>query len=129
MAVQFKLIGLVVADLEASLDFYRRLGIEVPADHDGGHVDVQLPGGVILAWDTIETIHSFDPEWRPPTGGHRAALAFQCDSVDEVDRMYADLVKAGAEAHKEPWDAFWGMRYAIVHDPDGNSVELFCPTS
>ena len=36
---------------------------------------------------------------------------------------------AGAEAHKEPWDAFWGMRYAIVHDPDGNSVELFCPTS
>jgi catechol 2,3-dioxygenase-like lactoylglutathione lyase family enzyme len=129
MAVQFKVIGLVVADLEASLDFYRRLGIEVPADTGTGHVQASLPGGLTLAWDTIETIHSFDPEWQPPHGGHRTALAFQCDSVDEVDRVYADLVKAGAEAHKEPWDAFWGMRYAIVHDPDGNSVELFCPTS
>jgi len=129
MAVQFTLIGLVVADLDASLDFYRRLGIDVPADNGTGHVQATLPGGIELAWDTIETIHSFDPEWQPPTGGHRAALAFRCDSVDEVDRVYADLVKAGAEAHKEPWDAFWGMRYAIVHDPDGNSVELFCPTS
>ena len=129
MAVQFTLIGLVVADLDASLDFYRRLGIDVPADNGTGHVQATLPGGIELAWDTVETIHSFDPEWQPPTGGHRAALAFQCDSTDEVDRVYADLVKAGAEPHKEPWDAFWGMRYAIVHDPDGNSVELFCPTS
>jgi uncharacterized glyoxalase superfamily protein PhnB len=27
----------------------------------------------------------------------------------------------------EPWDAFWGQRYAVVHDPDGNGVDLFCP--
>ena len=32
---------------------------------------------------------------------------------------------AGYEGHKEPWDAFWGHRYAIVHDPDGNGVDLF----
>jgi uncharacterized glyoxalase superfamily protein PhnB len=24
-----------------------------------------------------------------------------------------------------PWDAFWGMRYAVVKDPDGNAVDLF----
>jgi hypothetical protein len=29
--------------------------------------------------------------------------------------------------HKLPWDAFWGMRYAVVHDPDGNGVDLFSP--
>jgi len=75
MAVQFTLIGLVVADLDASLDFYRRLGIDVPADNGTGHVQATLPGGIELAWDTIETIHSFDPEWQPPTGGHRAALS------------------------------------------------------
>ena len=49
--------------------------------------------------------------------------------VGPITELRKRLVKAGAEAHKEPWDAFWGMRYAIVHDPDGNSVELFCPTS
>src|SRR5947209_7003453 len=86
MALQFKVIGLVVSDLEASLAFYRRLGVAVPADHDSGHVHAPLPGGLVLAWDTVETIHSFDPEWTPPRGDHRVALAFQCDSPDEVDR-------------------------------------------
>jgi len=53
------------------------------------------------------------------------ALAFRCDSPDEVDETYAELVKAGYDGHKEPWDAFWGQRYSVLHDPDGNAVELF----
>jgi uncharacterized glyoxalase superfamily protein PhnB len=32
---------------------------------------------------------------------------------------------AGGSSHKEPWDAFWGMRYGQVEDPDGNVVDLF----
>jgi uncharacterized glyoxalase superfamily protein PhnB len=28
---------------------------------------------------------------------------------------------------KEPWDAFWGQRYAAVGDPDGNLIDLFAP--
>jgi catechol 2,3-dioxygenase-like lactoylglutathione lyase family enzyme len=125
MAVQFEVIGLVVADLEASLAFYRQLGLDIPADHDPNHVEAALPGGLRIAWDPVDTIRSFDPEWTAPRGSHRVALAFRCDSPDEVDRVYADLVKAGSESHKEPWDAFWGMRYAVVLDPDGNSVDLF----
>jgi catechol 2,3-dioxygenase-like lactoylglutathione lyase family enzyme len=127
MAVHFNVIGLVVADLETSLAFYRRLGVDIPAEHDTAHVQAPLSGDVMLAWDPIETIHSFDADWQPPTGSHRVALAFRCDTPAEVDEVYADLVKAGADGHKEPWDAFWGMRYAIVLDPDGNSVELFSP--
>lgn len=127
MAPRFDLIGLVVADLAASLAFYRRLGLDIPAEPDPNHVETVLPGGLRLAWDTVETIQSFDPDWTPPKGGHRAALAFRCDSPHEVDEVYADLVKAGADGHKEPWDAVWGMRYAMVLDPDGNGVDLFCP--
>jgi len=127
MALRFDLIGLVVADLDRSLAFYRRLGLDVPAQPDPGHVEASLPGGLRIAWDTVETIHSFDPDWTPPNGGHRVALAFRCDTPAEVDAVFADLVQAGAEPHKKPWDAFWGMRYAVVHDPDGNSVELFSP--
>jgi uncharacterized glyoxalase superfamily protein PhnB len=55
------------------------------------------------------------------------ALAFACDSPAEVDAAYAELTEAGATAGLEPWDAFWGMRYAVVHDPDGNPVDLFAP--
>ena len=31
------------------------------------------------------------------------------------------------DGHKAPWDAPWGQRYALVRDPDGNAVDLFCP--
>jgi catechol 2,3-dioxygenase-like lactoylglutathione lyase family enzyme len=122
------LVGLVVADMAASLAFYRRLGLDLPPEADGEpHVECPLTGGLRLAWDSVESIRSFDPGWSPLAGGHRVALAFACDSPQEVDTVYAELVAAGHAGHKEPWDAFWGMRYAVVHDPDGNAVDLFAP--
>jgi catechol 2,3-dioxygenase-like lactoylglutathione lyase family enzyme len=120
------LIELVVSDMAATLAFYRRLGLQVPPEADDQpHVDVHLGGGLRLAWDTENTIRSFDPGWTAPTGGHRAALAFACESPGEVDAAWADLTGAGYEGHLEPWDAFWGMRYAVLHDPDGTPVDLF----
>jgi catechol 2,3-dioxygenase-like lactoylglutathione lyase family enzyme len=123
-------VGLIVADLPASLDFYRRLGLEFPEDADPeghGHVEATLPGGIRFMLDTVAVIRSFDPDWTEPTGGHRMDVAFLCDSPDAVDRVYAELVESGAGSHKEPWDAFWGQRYAQVKDPDGNVVNLFAP--
>jgi catechol 2,3-dioxygenase-like lactoylglutathione lyase family enzyme len=129
MAATLKVVGVVVADMARSLAFYRRLGLDVPAGADTeDHVEVALPGGLKLAFDTVETIRSFDPSWSPPSGSPRTGLAFACDSPAEVDKLYGELVAAGYEGHKEPWDAFWGMRYAVLHDPDGNGVDLFCPT-
>jgi catechol 2,3-dioxygenase-like lactoylglutathione lyase family enzyme len=130
MAATLGVIGVVVEDMARSLAFYRRLGLDVPGGADGEqHVEVGLPGGLKLAFDTVETIRSFDPSWTPATGSPRMGLAFGCDSPAEVDKLYGELVAAGYEGHKEPWAAFWGMRYAVVHDPDGNGVDLFCPTA
>jgi catechol 2,3-dioxygenase-like lactoylglutathione lyase family enzyme len=128
MAPRFEMIGLVVSDMAKSLGFYRRLGIPIDAAADAEpHVDLLLPSGVRLAWDTIDTIRSFDASWTPPSGGHRMSLAFACDDPADVDAQYADLVGAGYEGHLEPWDAFWGQRYAAVLDPDGNEIDLFAP--
>jgi uncharacterized glyoxalase superfamily protein PhnB len=126
MTLQLELIGIVVADMGKSLAFYRRLGLQVPAEADNEpHVHVQLPGGMLLAWDTIDTIRSFDPDWTRPAGGAPISLAFGCPGPAEVDARYDELVKSGYAGHKPPWDAFWGQRYAIVKDPDGNDVALF----
>jgi uncharacterized glyoxalase superfamily protein PhnB len=54
-------------------------------------------------------------------------ICFLCDSPAEVDKTHADLVAAGYRSHKDPWDAFWGQRYASVVDPDDNVVDLFAP--
>ncbi|RIJ77872.1 glyoxalase [Nakamurella silvestris] len=126
MAPRFDLVGIVVTDMAASLAFYRLLGLTIPPDADAqGHVETTLPGGLRLAWDTVEVIRSFDPGWEAPAGGHGISLAFVCDGPAEVDAVYTALVEAGHHGHTAPWDAFWGQRYATVHDPDGNSVDLF----
>ena len=126
MAPRLDVVGLVVKDMAASLAFYRRLGFTFADGADAeGHVETGLPGGLRLVLDTTEIIHSFDPGWTSPSGDHRMALAFACDSPAEVDALYRDLVAAGYDGHLEPWDAFWGQRYATIHDPDGNAIELF----
>ena len=126
MSPRFDVVGIVVADMARSLAFYRRLGFDLPSAADSeSHVESTLPGGLRVAWDTIEVIRSFTPDWIPPTGSSRIGLAFICDSPADVDATYADLVSAGYHGHLEPWDAFWGQRYATVVDPDGNAVDLF----
>lgn len=128
MAPRFDLIGIVTSDLAASLAFYRDLGFDIPAGaEDEPHVEIELPGGMRLGWDPVSTLASFDPSWTPPVGGHHVSLAFACDDPADVDGTYARLTTAGHVGHLEPWDAFWGMRYAVLHDPDGNSVDLFAP--
>jgi len=127
MKLRPAVIELVVHDMPATLGFYRRLGLDLaPELYDQPHVDIGLDGGLRMAWDTEETLRSFDPQWSPPTGGgHRMALAFACDSPAQVDAAWTELTGAGYEGHLAPWDAFWGMRYAVVLDPDGTPVDLF----
>ena len=128
MTATLNVVGIVVQDMSRSLAFYRLLGMAIPDQADAEpHVEHQVMDGLKLAWDTVETVRSFDPEWTSPTGGPRVGLAFQTSSPKEVDTLYRTLVEAGFEGHKEPWDAFWGQRYALVHDPDGNSVDLYAP--
>jgi catechol 2,3-dioxygenase-like lactoylglutathione lyase family enzyme len=126
MTTGLSVIGIVVDDMGRALNFYRHLGLDVP---DGaaneGHVEVALPGDLKLAFDSVETIHSFNPRWQAPSGDPRMTVAFACDSPADVDRTVDELRAAGATVHLEPFDAFWGMRYATVSDPDGNHIDLF----
>lgn len=121
-------VGLIVSELARSIRFYRILGAPFSADAEGsehGHAEAQLANGFRLLLDTEAGVRSFDPEWRPPTGEPRASLAFRCGSPAAVDELYARAVAAGGRGHREPWDAFWGQRYAQLRDPDGNGVDLY----
>ncbi|MBI1282566.1 MAG: glyoxalase [Anaerolineaceae bacterium] len=127
MPPQLDLVGLVVKDMKTSLDFYRALGLAIPEGAEKeDHVEHKV-GGIRFAWDTIGVIKSFDPDWAPPSGGHQMGLGFLCTSPAEVDETYKRIMSLGYHGHKAPWDAFWGQRYATVHDPDGNGVDLFAP--
>jgi len=119
------LVGMVVHDMASSLRFYRLLGLDLPAHADmEDHVEFVTPGGFRIAWDGEAMIKSIYPDWVEPVG-QRIGLAFKCDNPAEVNTIYDDLIQNGYTGYKAPWDAFWGQRYAVVLDPDGNHVELF----
>ena len=115
-------IGIVSSDLARTRAFYGLLGIEFGEGDD--HVEATMPNGLRLMVDAEHVIRSFNPDWTRATG-NQLALAFACDSPAEVDEVYARVVDAGFHGEKEPWDAFWGYRYAQLRDPDGVPVDLF----
>ncbi|HLF28335.1 MAG TPA: VOC family protein [Anaerolineae bacterium] len=119
------LIGITVRDMAAALRFYTLLGLDIPPNLEPEqHVEVTLPNGFRIAWDSLEMMKSIDPDWTEPLG-QRMTLAFKCGSPAEVDALYERVVQSGYRGHKAPWDAFWGQRYAVVVDPDGNLIDLF----
>jgi uncharacterized glyoxalase superfamily protein PhnB len=121
---QLNALGLVVSDMGRSIAFYRLLGLDVPDTPEEGHVDTLLPNGVRFMLDSEEVVRSFRPDWKRQTG-NQLSLALECDGPGQVDEVYARAVAAGFRGEKEPWDAFWGQRYAQLADPDGVPVDLF----
>lgn len=117
-------IGIVASDPAKSIRFYRLLGVDMPDTPGEGHVEGSFPSGLRLMLDSEEVIRSFQPEWSRETG-NQLSLAFECASPAEVDEVYARMTGAGFAGEKEPWDAFWGQRYALLQDPDGVEVNLY----
>ena len=116
-------IGIVASDVARSIAFYRLLGVDVPEEGEG-HIEATLPSGTRFMLDEESVVKSFRPDWTRETG-NQLALAFECSGPAEVDELWSRAKDAGFEADKEPWDAFWGQRYAQLSDPDGVPVDLF----
>ena len=119
-------MGIAVSDMARSIRFYRLAGLDVPETPDEGHVDAFLPNGVRFMLDSEEVIRSFLPDWSRETG-NQISIALECASPAEVDEVYERVTSEGFEGEKEPWDAFWGQRYALLTDPDGVQVNLYAP--
>jgi len=117
-------IGIAVSDMGTSIRFYRLLGLDVPETPDEGHVDTLLPNGVRFMLDSEDVMRSFREDWSRQTG-NQIGLALECGSPAKVDEVYARVTGAGFHGEKEPWDAFWGQRYAMLLDPDGVEVSLY----
>ncbi|HLI40762.1 MAG TPA: VOC family protein [Streptosporangiaceae bacterium] len=126
-APDLHMLNLIVADMPASLEFYRRLGVAAPGAAGGPHVQLRMPGGFSLELDTGESAELWHAGWRADPASAAVVLGFLLPSRQAVDERYRDLTAAGYRGRQPPFDAFWGARYAIVADPDGNDVGLMSP--
>lgn len=124
-------LNVVAQDFDATIEFYRRLGINVtivPESPEGiRHARATLPNGIRLEFDNLTLAQAYNAAWRRAEGSSRAVIGFMLPTRQAVDQRYADLVSAGYVGRQPPYDAFWGQRYAIVSDPDGNDVGLMSP--
>jgi catechol 2,3-dioxygenase-like lactoylglutathione lyase family enzyme len=123
------MLNVVVSDMAASVEFYRRLGAAVVegGPTQGPHVQLRTLNGFSLELDTEASVRIWHAGWRSDPASVGVVVGFALPSRDAVDEIYADLTTAGYAGRQPPFDAFWGARYAIVSDPDGNDVGLMSP--
>ncbi len=132
--VRFDQVNLVVRDMDATLKFYRALGVEVPdgfgewpPGSGARHVEASFPSGMTLEFDNLPMAKIWHTGWRDGDHHSKSVLSCKLTSREAVDERYAELTAAGYTGCQPPYDAFWGARYAIVEDPDGNDVGLMSP--
>jgi catechol 2,3-dioxygenase-like lactoylglutathione lyase family enzyme len=127
-------LNVVVRDVDAAVAFYRRLGVEIPdsivwrTPTGAHHVDIPMPGGIGLDLDSPELAKVYNAAWRngpEPVG--RNVIGFSVETREAVDECYETMIEAGYHGLQPPYDAFWGARYAIICDPDGNHVGVMSP--
>jgi uncharacterized glyoxalase superfamily protein PhnB len=122
-------LHVAVADMPATMAFYRAVGLAVPADAEAQeHVEIDVGNGAHLSFSTAGVLGLYDPGWRGTSASTATVLQFRLSSRDAVDDTYAALTGAGHHGHLAPIDAFWGNRYCEVDDPDGHTVGFHSPT-
>jgi catechol 2,3-dioxygenase-like lactoylglutathione lyase family enzyme len=129
-AIRLDQVNLVVQDVPASRAFYGRLGLDFGDEGDpvwdDHHVSARQGDATPLDVD-LDSV-TFAAKWNQGASGRSGAvLGFKVDTRDAVDALVASLVADGVPVQQEPYDAFWGARYAVVSDPDGNGVGIMSP--
>ncbi|MBK8900301.1 MAG: VOC family protein [Anaerolineaceae bacterium] len=123
-------ISIIATRFAETLAFYQRLGLDIPVvigePSETRHAPAQN-GETDFAVDNDALARLYTAEWRGPHPGHSVLLTAQCASRSDVDTLYHEIVGAGYVAIQPPYDAFWGARFAIVADPEGNPVGLESP--
>ncbi len=118
-------VSVTSRDMAKSVAFYCLLGFEFPKlEADGRHIEpITKEGDVRLMIDSFDLVKSIlGVEPKPPT---HSSFAMLCETPSDVDACVAQVKAAGFKVVKDPWDAFWGQRYAVLADPDGYLVDVF----
>ena len=133
--LQFNQINIVSADMDASLAFYRRLGVDFPEERvwrtpSGAHHASALAAGGDIDLDSPKFAAVWNSGWQGRSSlAGRVVVGFSVATREEVDRLYGEMTGAGHRGLQAPYDAFWGARYAVLEDPDGLAIGLMSPIS
>ncbi|WP_297079923.1 VOC family protein [uncultured Enterococcus sp.] len=121
--MKLDMVGIITKDMQRAIGFYETLGFNKVAGETLDYVELQHEG-VRISLNTAKMVASIYG-YEPKTVGDTVELAFLCETPEDVDCTYFKMSDAGYESFRKPWDTFWGQRYAIIKDIDGNLLSLF----
>ena len=128
MALELYMVGVMVEDMGRAIEFYRRLGVEIPEGSETQeHVEVKMSGLTFFL-----TTHRVNAKWDPAkteaSGGYRIILEFYLKTREVLDAKYAEMMNYGYESHVAPYETLFNMYFAMINDPDGNTILLSSET-
>jgi len=124
MALELYMVGVIVEDMPRAAQFYRRLGVDVPERAETEeHVEVTM-SGLTFFLSTKRANARWDPARTEASGGYRVVLEFYLETPAALDAKYEELTGFGYVGHYAPYDVTPTLRFAMVDDPDGNTVLL-----
>lgn len=120
-------VAVSAKDISRAKVFYTLLGFEFEGGFESeDHIEpVRRIGEPRLMIDSATLMEKLTGE--VPRAPNHSIFAMACETPAEVDTYTAKIKAAGFVVVTEPWDAFWGQRYATVVDADGYRIDLFAP--
>ena len=106
-------VTLIVSDLDASLQFYRRLGLRPIVLAEPRYARMVFPDG-----DETLSLEVTGEDAQPS----RAQLYFECRDLDAV---WSRLEREGLRFEQPPTDMSYLWREARLRDPDGHQIRLY----
>ncbi|HEY4385482.1 MAG TPA: VOC family protein [Ktedonobacteraceae bacterium] len=117
MALELYMVGLATQNMDKSLEFYRRLGVAIPAESEGKqHVSVKMGGELTFFLNSMGLAS--------PEEGPRVIFEFYLKERSLVDAKYAELIDFGYQSFRAPFVSPFSVYFAMINDPDGNVVLL-----
>jgi catechol 2,3-dioxygenase-like lactoylglutathione lyase family enzyme len=120
MSLELYMVGAMVKDMDKALEFYRRLGVAFPEESKGkDFIGVKMGSGLTFFVTTMP-----DPARVAPSGGYRILLEFNLQTREAVKAKYREMLDFGYESYREPFETPFGALFAMINDPDGNTILL-----
>ena len=131
MALELYMLGLIVQDMPTALAFYRQLGLAIPdGSETQSHVEIKMGSGMTFFLDSKPARWDprFDTQPDPERGAaadrYPVILEFYLKEQAALEAKYRELVDCGYQGYREPYPTSFGMYFAMVKDPDGNTILL-----
>jgi len=124
MSLKLNMVGIIVNDIYKSAEFYRRLGVAIPELGENQHnVTVKMDDFTFFI-NTKQLNKRWDPARSDAEGGYRIILEFFLETKEAVDKKYQEMLDYGYQSHAEPYVTFFNMYFAMIIDPDNNTILL-----